>query len=278
VSDSDDSLTDPDWTDPEWTVPTPSRDRVRPERRAPVEPVRRRTPVIVAVIATIVVVGAIAATVGTPAPAAAPSLADAVTVAPADAYSSSAFCTAGTGTAANSTIYLTNTNPTPVAAVMTAVGPAVAGGAVPTVHRTVNVPALGTTDVDPADGLPSGSNASSFTFAGGGVTASQIVSGANGWTTAPCASTVASTWSFAGGATTSGNTLTLSLYNPTATEAVVNVSFLTEKGPLTPPKYQGLEVPAGQLVEENVGDYVQGSSTIATFVVAQAGSLVSSEF
>jgi hypothetical protein len=32
------------------------------------------------------------------------------------------------------------------------------------------------------------------------------------------------------------------------------------------------------LVEENVGDYVQNSSTIATFVVAQAGMLVSSEF
>ncbi len=280
MSDSDDSLTEPDWTEPEWTLPTgaTSRDRVRQDRRASVEPVAKRASVIAAVIATIVVVGAIAAAAGTPAPGPPPSLADGVAVAPVDAYSSSAFCTAGLGTAANSTIYLTNSNPSPVEASMTAVGPAGTGGAVPSVRRTVSVPPLGTVAVDPADGLPSGSNASTFTFAHGGVTASQVVSGANGWSMAPCASRTSASWSFAGGATTSGNALTLSLFNPAATEAVVNVSFLTENGLVVPPKYQGLEVPAGQLVEANVGDYVQNSSTIATFVVAQAGSLVSSEF
>ncbi len=280
MSDSDDSLTEPDWTEPEWTVPDGGRSpgRVRHERRASREPVRRRTSVIVAVIATLAVVGAIAAAAGTPAPAAAPSSADGVAVAPVGSYSSSAFCTAGTGTAANTTVYLTNSTRSPVSGVMTAVGPAGTGGAVPTVRRPVRVPALGTVAVDPANGLPTGSNASTFTFSGGGVVASQVVSGANGWTTAPCASGIASEWAFAGGATTTGNTLTLSLYNPAATQAVVNVSFLTEKGLLTPQKYQGLEVPAGQLVEENVGDYVQGASTIATMVVAQAGSLVSSEF
>ena len=280
MSDSDDSLTEPDWTDPEWTVPDGGRPpvRARHEHRAAREPVRKRTSVIVAVIATVGVVGAIAAAAGTPAPAAAPSSADGIAVAPASAYSSSAFCAAGTGTVANTTIYLTNSTRSAVSGAMTAVGPAGTGGAVPTVRRTVKVPALGTVTVDPATGLPAGSDASTFTFAGGGVVASQIVSGANGWTTAPCASQIASTWAFAGGATTSGNTLTLSLYNPAATEAVVNVSFLTEKGLITPQKYQGLEVPPGQLVEENVGDYVQGASTIATMVEAQAGGLVSSEF
>ena len=64
--------------------------------------------------------------------------------------------------------------------------------------------------------------------------ASQVVPGANGWSTAPCASRIASQWAFAGGSTTTGNTLTLSLYNPTATEAVVNVSFLTGQGSTRP--------------------------------------------
>ena len=282
MSDSDDSLTEPDWTEPEWAEPDGGRSPGRPrhERRVSREPVPRRTSVIIAVIAVIAGVAGIAAAAGTPAPAAAPSTADGIAVAPATAYSSSAFCSAGTGTAANTTIYLTNSTRSPVSGVMTTVAPAGAAGAVPTVRRSVTVPALGTLTVDPADGLPAGSNASGFSFAGGGVVASQVVSGANGWTTAPCASRIASEWDFAGGSTTTGNTLTLSLYNPAATEAVVNVSFLTGQGLVTPQKYQGLEVPAGQLVEENVGDYVQGSSasTIATMVVAQAGGLVSSEF
>ncbi len=192
-------------------------------------------------------------------------------------YSSSAFCSAGTGTAATTTVYLTNGTPRAVTGVMTAVGPP-AGGGVPTVRRGVTVPPLRTVAVNPGQGLPAGSNASTFVFSGGGVVASQAVTGPNGWSTAPCASQVASQWSFAGGTTTAGNALTLSLYNPTATEAVVNVSFITNTGYETPQQYQGLVVPPGQLVEENVGDFVQNDTAIATLVQAQAGALVSSEF
>ena len=142
----------------------------------------------------------------------------------------------------------------------------------------MTVPALGTVAIDPDTGLPAGSAAASFVFSGGGVVASQAVTGPNGWSTAPCASRISSQWAFAGGATTSGNLLTLSLFNPTATEAVVNVSFLTDKGFEAPQPYQGLVVPPGQVVEENVGDYVQDAAAIATMVEAQAGGLVSSEF
>ena len=279
MSDSDDSLTEPDWTEPEWAVPDAAPAwRTRRGRPTPVEPVRGRTAAIVAVVATVIVVGAVAAVTGTPAPTPAPAVADGVAVSPAGSYSSSAFCSAGTGTAATTTIYLTNPTRSPVTGEMTSVGTASAGAAVPTADRRVRVPALGSVAVNPADGLPAGNNASTFTFSGGGVVASEVVSGPNGWSTAPCASQVASQWAVAGGATTTGNTLTLSLFNPAATEAVVNVSFITENGVVAPPQYQGLVVPPGELVEENVGDYVQNASAIATMVEAQAGGLVASEF
>jgi hypothetical protein len=234
--------------------------------------------VIAAVVATVAVVACIAAVVGTPSPPSAPSAADGVVVSPVGSYSSSAFCSAGTGTTATSTVYLTNTTPRPVTGVITSVAPAATSGSVPTVRSPVSVPPLASVAVDPENGLPPGSTASSVAFSGGGVVASQSVSGPNGWSTAPCASQVASQWYFAGGATTSGNALTLSLYNPAATEAVVNVSFITDNGYETPQAYQGLVVPPGQLVEENVGDFVQNASTIATLVQAQAGGVVSSEF
>ena len=204
-------------------------------------------------------------------------MADGVAVAPVGSYSSSVFCAAATGTAAATTIYLTNATRTPVAGVMSSVGPAGTGGSAPTVRRRERA-APQQRWPSTAEGLPPGSNASSIVFSGGGVVASQAVSGPNGWSTAPCASRVASEWSFAGGATTTGNALALALYNPAATEAVVNVSFITDNGYETPQGYQGLVVPPGQLVEENVGDFVQNASTIATLVVAQAGGVVSSEF
>ena len=58
----------------------------------------------------------------------------------------------------------------------------------------------------------------------------------------------------------------------------MNISFLTTTGLVTPQAYQGLVVPPGRLVVENVGAFVQRASDIATFVTAQAGGLVSSEF
>jgi hypothetical protein len=120
--------------------------------------------------------------------------------------------------------------------------------------------------------------ASSFVFAGGGVVADQIVSGRAGWSMAPCATRTSSYWAFAGGSTESGNSLALALFNPAAPDAVVNVSFVTASGLVTPQAYQGLIVPTGQLVVENVGSYVQKVVDIGTVVTAQSGSLVSSEF
>ena len=129
MSDSDDSLTQPDWTEPEWSVPdaSPAPWRAARGRRTPVEPVRGRTAAVVGAIATVIAVGVVAAAAGTPAPAPAPAVADGVGVAPAGSYSSSAFCSAGAGTAATSTIYLTNSTTSAVRGVVTAVGPAASG-------------------------------------------------------------------------------------------------------------------------------------------------------
>jgi hypothetical protein len=207
-----------------------------------------------------------------------PGPTDGVSVAAPGSYSSSAFCAGGTGTAAATTIYLTNTTARSVSGVMTATAPPVGSGAASTAHRTISVPALGSAAVNPASGLPGGSNASMFTFAGGGIAVNQVVSGPNGWSTAPCASQTSAMWAFAGGSTTGGNLLTLSLLNPTATEAVVNVSFLTDGGVVVPQAYQGLTVPPGQVVTDNVGDFVQNANDIATVVTAQTGTLVSTEF
>ncbi|MGH9081594.1 MAG: DUF5719 family protein [Acidimicrobiales bacterium] len=269
---------DPMAGTPPFGVGTPAGRRARARRHAASRPARGRWAALVTVV--VVVVGAAVVDAAHPVSSAPPAVgsSDGVPVAAAGSYSSSAFCAGGTGTAAGTTVYLANTTTKVVSGVMTVVGPVGGGGVGPTTHRAVSVPALGTAAVNPAAGLPAGSNASVLSFAGGGVAVSQVVSGPGGWSTAPCASQVSPQWAFAGGSTAAGNLLTLSLLNPTAVESVVNVSFLTEAGVVDPQAYQGLIVPPGQLVTENVGDFVQDANQIATVVTAQSGALVSTEF
>ncbi len=254
-------------------VPGPAR----VTRRRPPRPVRGRWAMVVTVLVTVTVVAAVTVTVPAPTAAPAPGSGDGIVVAPAGAHSSSAFCSAGTGTAVASTVYLTNTTSKVVDGVMTTVGASGGTGPIPTVSRRVAVPPLGSEAVNPASGMPAGDIASSFVFAGGGVTATQVVSGPGGWSSAPCASQVSAQWSFAGGSTSAGNTLTLSLFNPAAAQAVVNISFLTPAGVVNPQDYQALVVPAGQLVVENVGDFVQNEADIATMVAVESGAVVGNE-
>lgn len=251
--------------------PPPVPPVARPVARHTARRVPGRTAAAVAVAAVLLGVGLVSRAV--PPPAAAPPAPSpgGVAVSPADARSSSLFCVPGIAGA--DTVFLANTSGAPVRGVMTTVGTA---GATP-VRRPVIVPAGGTAAVDPAT-ASAGVTATAFTFAGGGVTAEQSVGSAAGWGTAPCASQVSTQWSFAGGSTAHGDTLTLSLFNPTAAPAMVSAIFLTASGAvLTPQAYQGLTIGPGQVVEEQLGAFVQDQPTVATLVSSTSGSLVATE-
>ncbi len=254
-------------SEPPTIAPTPRS----AARRHAARPVPGRTAAVLAVIVVLVGVGLISVSVPPPAAAPLPPSAEGVAVAPASAASASLFCVPGT--AGTDTVFLANTTDVAARGVMTTVG---STGAAP-VRRALVVPALGTAAVDPT-GSTATTTATSFTFDGGGVTATQSVGSAAGWDTAPCASRVSSQWAFAGGSTTAGDSLTLSLFNPTAAAAMVNVSFLTVSGAvLTPQAYQGLTIAPGQLGEEQVDAFVQDQPTVATLVSSASGSLVATE-
>jgi Family of unknown function (DUF5719) len=256
-------------------------------RRQRPRPERGRTAAVVGILVAMAAVAAVDMSVHLPTRVEGPSAASAVEVPVADALSSSAFCVgaiAGESSLAHATIYLTNSTDRAVSGVMTAmVAPGTGGGASsigdpqPGQRRNVDVPARGTTAINPDGGLASGDLATSFAFAGGGVAAEQVVSGPNGWSVAPCASRTSSSWYFSGGSTAPGNALTLDLFNPSATDAVLNLTFLTDKGVVLPQNYQGMVVPAGRLVSENIGDFVQNRAEIATVVSTQSGSLIADE-
>ncbi|HVC71417.1 MAG TPA: hypothetical protein VNC61_14270 [Acidimicrobiales bacterium] len=247
----------------------------------------RRSVLIAGVVAVIVGVGLADAgrggettgSVGSPARGV--FSASGVGVSRSDAESSAWFCAGGTGAGANAQAGLVLSNPAPRAITATVstvsagtVTPAVAGPQ----SMSVVVPAGRQINVVPAPGVSGGALASSVVFDGGGVGVSQVVTGPLGDSAAPCASTTAGNWYFADGSTTGTNTLSLSLFNPSQTTAVVDVSFVSStNGLISPPAYQGIDVPGGSLVLENIGDHVRNVSDIATVVTTLSGAVVAAE-
>ena len=105
---------------------------------------------------------------------------------------------------------------------------------------------------------------------GGGVVAAVVVS--NGLQSA-CSSIGAQSWFGAGFDTTVGSTGDLSIYNPTATAAVFNVSTYSDKGFNAPAAFQGLSVNAHQLFVLNLGTQLVNTSNIGVRVKVLRGSL-----
>lgn len=248
----------------------------------------RRVALIGVLAAALVCAGVVDRLVTRPAPPKAPSFGalSATRVAPSTGTESTAwYCAGGTGAqgGAPATIVLTNASTRTVTGTLTAV-PALAPGA-PTSGPwaqarsvAVSVPADGQVAVG-ADQLGTTTLvAAAVVFDGGGVGVSEAVSSPLGWSMAPCASSTAPDWYFAHGATAQGSGLTLSLFNPTATDATVDVSLLSSTaGYLAPAAYQGIDIPPGSYVTENVGDHAPDDAALATEVDALSGTVVATE-
>jgi hypothetical protein len=108
----------------------------------------------------------------------------------------------------------------------------------------------------------------------GAVAVEQQVNGQLGLASAPCATAGSSNWYFAAGATLINAGVVLSLLNPYATDAIVDLSFTTNEGVEAPQAYQGLDVPAGGLIDVSLGDHLRRRQSIATTVTARSGRLV----
>jgi len=222
----------------------------------------------------------------TPAPVRAAGALSDVRIAPSTGTESSAwYCAGGTGAqgGAPATVIVTNTSTRPVTATLTTVL-ALATGAQPTAPwagahgSALRVPAGGQVAVTAGAPGSTGNVASAVVVNGGGVAVSEEVSSPLGWSMASCASSTAPDWYFAHGATAQGSGLALSLFNPGATDATVDVSLVSPTtGFVSPAAYQGVEVPPGSLVVENVGDHAPQNPAIATEVSTLSGSIVATE-
>ncbi len=198
--------------------------------------------------------------------------------APARALSSSWFCAGATdnhsgagqphGTAPGAVI-IANAGPATATAVVTLVP---TGGSPIRVPATIGPDSRRVVEEDVPNGAPW--IGAIVDVNAGAVAVEQEVNSPFGLASAPCATAGSSNWYFAAGATLINARAVLSLLNPYATDAIVDLSFTTNEGVEAPEGYQGLVVPAGGLIAVNLGDHLRRRQFIATTVTARSGRLV----
>lgn len=199
--------------------------------------------------------------------------------------SSAWFCAGGTGAqgGAPATIVLTNGGGRPVHGTLTAVSASASGAAEPAPWAgarsvAVTVPSDGQVALGAQQLGTTGLVAAAVVLDGGGVAVSESVQSPLGWSMAPCAPSTATNWYFAHGATSEGGGLILSLFNPDATDAIVNISLVSATaGYLAPGAYQGIDVAPGSVVTENLGDHDPSDGAVATEVSTLSGAIVATE-
>jgi hypothetical protein len=93
----------------------------------------------------------------------------------------------------------------------------------------------------------------------------------------PCARDASPDWHFAAGTTVKGAQLFLALFNPFADDAIVDIDFLTNSGPLGPDELQGFVVPAHSRVTVPIQDQARRTDLVSTEVRARRGRVIAEQ-
>ena len=244
-------------------------EQVRPRRRQRVP--RGRALFVVALITTTVVVASLAYSPEPPRP----SEPAAAAVAASNVESSAWYCTGmtgGSGGIVDGTVVLSST-----AEATREVSVRVVNDSGQRTSTKVFVPAGGSASVRPSTLLQGSWLAVDLQVLGGGVAASEIVTGPLGMATAPCTSTVSTRWAFAAGDTTPGHETYLALFNPGSRPAVVSDLFFTPSGRSAPQPFQAVVVPPHATLTQRIGGFLQRTNPFGTVVTTLSGQVAASE-
>ncbi|MEX2659865.1 MAG: DUF5719 family protein, partial [Acidimicrobiales bacterium] len=138
----------------------------------------------------------------------------------------------------------------------------------------IDVPGLGSVEVDASDAVSAGMLSAIVELDGGEVGVEHRLRTKRGVDVAPCASSASPTWYFANGTTARDASQRLVLFNPFAEDVVVDISFSTNEGRDEPAALQGLPIPAGTTNVVELTEHVRRRDVTATSIVARRGRLV----
>lgn len=199
----------------------------------------------------------------------------AASIPPADAHSSAWYCAAGTaavGGNADETVFVTNVGTRPVRADVR-----VTADANSSTSRDVDIPARTRVAVRVFDVVATMTPGVVVESIGGPVVVEHEIRNGVHQALGPCAREAAATWYLPAGTTVKGAQQWLSLFDPFADDAIVDVTFLTDGGPQAPQALQGLVVPRHTKVVVPVHDSVQRQAVVATQVRARIGRVVAEQ-
>jgi hypothetical protein len=218
--------------------------------------------------------------------AGAAEVADLASVAPpATAAGSTWYCAGGTADddgAFDHSVTIANPAPAAVTATVTVFPGAIDGdveaeaAADLAVVRSedVEVPAFGVVSVRVGDILSTSFGGALVEVDGGQVAVEHGVESDTDFGHAPCASAPSETWYLATGATTRDAQELLVLFNPFPDDAVADITFATTDGARAPEEYEGLVVPAAQVLVLDLGPTIGRFAEVATTVQTRSGRLV----
>lgn len=174
-----------------------------------------------------------------------------------------------------STATLVLTNPTAVEAVGIVT-------IVPTdgspIVRPTSVPASGRLTLSLGTLVNAGWAAATIEMHGSPVGAEIVTASVLGTDASPCSSSASREWYFASGSTAVTETVKareyITLYNPYPDDAAVDISFVTNEGPLAPAALKGFVVPSGQLRIVDLTSSIARKDAIASSIIARSGSVV----
>jgi hypothetical protein len=204
-----------------------------------------------------------------------PVVSVAASMPPADARSAAWYCAAGTaavGGNADETVFVTNVGNTAIRANVV-----VMADANITMSRRVDVAALTRVPVRVFDVVATPTPGVVVESVGGPVVVEHEIRNGVHVAIGPCARQAASTWYLPAGSTAKGTQQWLSLFDPFADDAIVDVTFLTDGGPQAPQALQGLVVPGRTKVVVGVHDQVQRQAIVATLVRTRIGRVVAEQ-
>jgi hypothetical protein len=141
----------------------------------------------------------------------------------------------------------------------------------------VTIPALDRVDVRVSDVVKASYASVLVEFDGGEVSVQHELAGSTGRSVSSCASGPAAQWYFPSATSRPGTTLSLSLFNPFPTDAVVDLAFEAEDGARTPQDYQGLVVSGGTVATLVVSDVVTLRQELSTTVAVRSGRVVAEQ-
>jgi hypothetical protein len=233
----------------------------------------RRRAGLIAVLAAFLVAAAVVEH-GRPPAAVIRAAATALAVPPPTTEAAAWFCAEGTpGGRADEAITVANAGRRGVAVTFTALH----GTKQPPVARTVTVgprSQLTARLADLTDAADAGVVVETF---GGDVAVEHEIAANHDFALAPCARHAASRWYFASGATSRDAREYLTLFNPFADDAVVDVTFVTTDGVKRPQALRALVVPASSRLSVPVHDHVPRQDQVSTIVAVPRGRVVAEE-